>query len=375
MPSTRRAPAGTARLGQTGGRPAGPRAPRPSAPRGALPFSVRAARAGSLALALAGSLVAFDVAAQEEEGGTGSPIVAADAPSTFAFNYGETETTRAAAMAGSMRAAGNGTTGVYMNPATMASTRVYHIEAQAQVTPEFGRHVYGGTIVDSVTSKLAGAFAVNGGFMDGDGVDRSWIDVRLGLAYPISDAFSVGFGGRYMKIVEDGLGPLGESKASGGLRDDGGGRFAMENLPTFDAGVAVRAGDILRIGVAGQNLSYPNHGLMPTTFGGGLAVATNDFTIEVDGVADFNSYEEIAARVMGGGEVLIADSVPIRLGYRFDQGAESHAISGGIGYLGREFSIEGAVRRTVVGPEATMMVFSVAYFLESSGLARAGNEL
>jgi hypothetical protein len=146
-------------------------------------------------------------------------------------------------------------------------------------------------------------------------------------------------------------------------------------VPTFDAGVAVRAGELLRIGIAGQNLSYPDDGLMPTTFGGGLALATDDFTIEADGLADFSSYEDVSARIMGGGELLLADSVPLRAGYRFDQGAESHALSGGIGYLGREFSIEGSVRRTIVGPDATILVFSVAYFLESSGLARAGNEL
>lgn len=354
----------------------------PAPPPGATPGAPGGRRGTITALALACLLLPGlllgerEAAAQEEESDpTGSPIVRADAPATFAFNYGETETTRSAAMGGAMRAAGNGTTGVYMNPASMTSTRVYHIEAQAQVTPEFGRHVYGGTIVDSVTSRLAGGFAVNGGFLDGDGIDRSWIDVRLALAYPITDAFSVGFGGRYLKVVQDGLGPLGESKASGGLRDDGGGRFALENLPTFDAGIAIRAGDILRIGLSGQNLSYPDDGLLPTTFGGGLAIATEDFTIEADGVADFTSYEEIAARIMGGGELLVADAVPIRLGYRFDQGAASHAISGGVGYLGREFSIEGAVRRTIVGPDATVLVFSVAYFLESSGLARAGNEL
>lgn len=330
---------------------------------------IRAAAGAALVAAL---LTTGGAAGQEEDAGSGSPIVAGEAPSTFAFDYGETETTRSAGMSGAMRAAGNGTTAIFVNPAAMTLTRVYHIEAQAQVTPEFGRHVYGGTIVDSVTSRLAGAFAVNGGFLDEGGIDRSWIDVRLALAYPITDAFSVGFGGRYLKVVEDGLGPLGDSKASGGLRDPEGGRFALENVPTFDAGIAVRAGDMLRIGIAGQNLSFPDHGLMPTTFGGGLAVATDDFTIEVDGVADFNSYEDVAARVMGGGEVLLADAVPIRAGYRFDQGADSHALSAGLGYLGREFSIEGSVRRTIAGPDATVLVFSVAYFLESSGLARAG---
>ncbi len=306
--------------------------------------------------------------------GTSSEIVTGAVPSAFAFNYGEVDTTRSAAMGGALRAAGNGTTAPYMNPAGMATARVYHIEAQAQVTPEFGRQQYGGTIVDSVTSRLAGGLGVHGGFLDPDGIDRSWIDVRIALAYALTDAFSVGLGGRYMKVVEDGLGPLGDSKASGGLRDPAGGRFALENVPTFDAGLAVRLGEIVRLGLAGQNLSYPNDGILPTTFGGGVAVATEDFTVEADGLADFTSYENIAPRLMAGGELLVADSVPIRGGYRFDGGAASHAVSAGVGYLGREFSIEGAVRRTIVGPSATTVVFSIAYFLESSGLARAGDE-
>lgn len=303
-----------------------------------------------------------------------SDIVAGNAPSAFAFNYGEVDTTRSTAMAGALRAAGNGTTAPYMNPAGMTLTRVYHIEAQAQITPEYGRQEYGGTIVDSITSRLAGGLGIQGGFLDPDGIDRSWIDVRIALAYPLTDSFSMGFGGRYLKVVQDGLGPLGDSKASGGLRDPDGGRFALENIPTFDAGFAVRLGEIVRLGVAGQNLSFPDDGLMPTTFGGGVAVATEDFTIEGDGLADFTSYEDVAPRLMLGGEILLADSVPIRGGYRFDGGAESHALSAGVGYLGREFSIEGAVRRTIVGPDATTIVFSLAYFLESSGLARAGDE-
>ena len=33
-------------------------------------------------------------------------------------------------------------------------------------------------------------------------------------------------------------------------------------------------------------------------------------------------------------------------------------------------SVEASVRRTLVGPDATMLFFGVAYFLESSGLTK-----
>jgi hypothetical protein len=317
--------------------------------------------------------------AAAEEAGDKSPLVTADTPVPFGFNYGEVETTRALALAGAMRAAGNATTAPFMNPANMTLSRVYHIEALATVVPEFGRQVYGGVIVDSITNRLAGGIAVTGGFLDlGDAatsLDRSWIDVRLALAYPIADVFNIGIGGRYLKVTQDGLGPLGDSKASGGLKDpEGDGRLSLMNLPTFDAGVSVKIADLLVIGASGQNLTYPNNGMMPTTFGGGIAVATRDFTIEADGNADFNSYENPTARVMAGGEYLLLDHVPLRLGYRYDQGADSHALSGGVGYIAREFMIEASVRRTLVGPEATTMVFQVGYFLESSGLTASPDE-
>ena len=72
---------------------------------------------------------------------------------------------------------------------------------------------------------------------------------------------------------------------------------------------------------------------------------------------------------MVGGEYLIANHFPARLGYRFDQGPNSHALSAGFGYIEHRFSVEAAVRRTLVGPSATTIVLGVAYFLESSGLA------
>ena len=51
-----------------------------------------------------------------------------------------------------------------------------------------------------------------------------------------------------------------------------------------------------------------------------------------------------------------------------------HALSGGLGYIGNEFSVEASVRRTLssdVG--ATTVVIGLAYFLESSGITRAGS--
>lgn len=317
------------------------------------------------ALALAAVAIPGGALAQETQ------VTSTEAPASFAYNYGGVETTRESAMGGALRATGNGTTAPFVNPANLALTQVYHIEAIANVTPENGRQVYGGAVVDSTTNRLAGGVSVTGGFMDPSGTDRSWVDIRVALSFPITQNIFIGLGGRYLKLSEQGNGPFGPSKASGGLMDPAGGRFAIVNLPTFDAGFTLKLGDLVYIGVSGQNLTFPDNGYMPTMVGGGIGVGNQDFTIEADGVADFNSYEAgPRARVMVGGEYLLVNHVPLRLGYRYDQGANSHQLSAGVGYLAREFSIEGSVRRTLVGPDATMLFFGVAYFLESSGLTK-----
>lgn len=309
----------------------------------------------------------------------GTPrLAAAQSPldPSVIYNYGENETPRSAAMGGALRAMGAGTTGMFLNPAAIPLTRLYHIEALAQGSPETGRQVYGGAIVDTVTSRLGGGFSFVGGFMDPKGIDRSFLDMRLDLAFPITERFIIGLGGRYLKLTQSGVGPFGTSAISGGLLDSGSttlppGRTAMVNTVTLDAGIVVRPTDSIFIAAVGQNLTYPRNGLLPTTVGGGFGFGTDMFSIEADGIADLNSWDKPTARVGLGAEYVLATVVPIRAGYRFDQGAKLHTVSLGTGYVGSIFSVEGTVKRTISSPGATTLLLSIAYHLESSGLTRS----
>jgi hypothetical protein len=298
------------------------------------------------------------------------------------WNYGEEETARSAGLGGAMRALGNGTTAVLLNPADMVETRVYHIEALAQLTPEAARQVYGGVIVDSMTGRLAGGISFFGGYIDPDGIDRSFIDARVALAYPITERLFIGLTGRYTKVTQSGdYEPLTGSRASRGLIDpDAESKIPPERSAfvdgfTFDAGLTVKATDAIHIAVLGQNLSYPNTGVIPTSVGGGIGYGTDDFSVEVDGIADFNTYLDTSARIMAGAELLLADHFPLRAGYRFDGGAKLHAVSAGLGYIHTDFSAEASVRRTLSDPGATTVIISLAYFLESSTLGRATGNL
>jgi hypothetical protein len=290
------------------------------------------------------------------------------------YNYGEIESARMAAMGGAMRALGNGVTGVYLNPAAIALTRVYHLQALGQIWPEARRQSYGASAIDSATGRLAAGVAGQYGVLDPDGVDRRWTDVRLALAYPLSDRLYLGLTGKYLKLRANGFAPPGFGLPPPSLASSGLGEDPVVDGLTFDAGLAVKPTEALYIGLLGTNLTSPANGFQPTMFGGGVGYGTNDVTFEGDVVADFTTYTNADGssrtnlRAMAGLEYLAADHYPLRIGYRYDKSQSSHAISGGVGYIDPQFSVDFAIRRTFAkdpfGP-ATTLVIDLQYFVES----------
>lgn len=294
-------------------------------------------------------------------------------PAPLVTNEGENETARSAGMSGALHAWGYGTTALFQNPANLAETQAYHLEGIVQLTPEGARQAYGAAIMDSITNRLAGGVSFVASFIDPDGLNRQTLDGRVSLSYPITDKFLMGLGGRYFRGTQLGVGPFGDSKISGGLQDGAGGRAPFVETFTFDAGLTLRPTEGLAIAAFGQNLTFPNNGVLPTLLGGGIGYTTSGFTGEVDGYADMSSWGKPSARIAAGAEYLIAGSFPLRAGYRYDQGADQSSLSFGVGYISREFSVEAAVRRAIDERGPTTVVIGLAYFLESSGLIKGTN--
>lgn len=305
--------------------------------------------------ALAASILAARAAHAEP-----SPL-----PPEVGWNGGDVETGRTVAMGGASRALGPDISGLHLNPASMAASRVYHLAALAQIWPEARRQTYGAAAVDSVTSRVAGGLSGSYTQQDPDGLKRKATDVRLALAFPASDKLFIGATGKYLKLRQDGLGPLGSSYASGGHKND-----TIVSGFTFDAGITAHPTNMLWIGLVGTNLTNAGDGFRPLGLGGGIGVATSDFTIEGDVAADFTTFDKTKLKYMGGAELLAADRFPIRAGYRYEEGLKSHALSGGVGYLDQSWGIELSVRRVVSPFDSTTVVIGLQYFLESSGLTR-----
>ncbi|MBK6694008.1 MAG: hypothetical protein IPG50_17650 [Myxococcales bacterium] len=288
------------------------------------------------------------------------------------YDLGETQGSRGLALGGAHYALGTSTSAIYGNPANLPLARVYHIEGMGALSPEARLQSVGGAIADSSTSRLAGGLAANLNMLDPDRLRRSWTDVRLALGFPLADAISVGATGRYLRATQATTrGPFGPSLASDGTK----GEPVFSEL-TFDAGITVAATSGLRIGAVGKNLSAPGTAFAPTTVGGGIGYLGRNFAIEGGGLADFTTFASTTGRVMAGGEYFLLDRIPLRVGYRFDQGTKTHAVSGGVGYVDRRWSVEFAARRDVVADQPmTKLLLALRFFYDSGGAPAGDPEL
>ncbi len=287
------------------------------------------------------------------------------------YNYQEIETPRLTATNGATRALSNSTEALFDNPANMSTSRVYHLAALAQIWPESRRQSYGAAAVDSVGSsaRVAGGIGATYNTQDTDGINRKWTDVRFALSYPFSEQLYLGVGGRYLRLTQDGQGPLGASAASAGLSGD----HIIAGF-ALDAGATFKPTDGLSISIVGVNLNNPNNGFQPMSLAGGIGFGKETFSLEGDLAADFTTWDRTTVRAMFGGEFLAGDHFPLRAGYRYDDGAKDHSVSGGFGYVDTTFQAELAVRRVVSGDSATAVVIGFTYHLDSGGLTQGEND-
>lgn len=298
--------------------------------------------------------------------GWSSPSNAAsNLPPAVGWDAGRLETGRGAALSGAELAVSSSLSGLFSNPANMASSRVYHAGALASIWPEASRQTYGAALVDSHTSStgLTGGISAAWIMQDPDGLKRSGTDFRLALAFPFSDKLRIGAGMKYLSMRQNGTGPLGTSQVSSGLA----GQPIIKDIG-FDVGLTLQPIQALSIGMVGLNLNQGGNAFLPMLAGGGIGGGTENFTLEADLLADFSTWEKTKLKVMGGGELLVADHFPIRAGYRYDEGTRQQWVSLGAGYTDRAMGLELGVRRTVSGAGATAIVFSFVYHVESAGV-------
>ncbi len=286
-------------------------------------------------------------------------------PPELGYNYGDVETARILATSQSQRALSNSVSALYTNPANIVSTRVYHVAALLGLrTPEAQQRTLGAAAVDSVTNGSVGAgFGINTSRQDPDGINRDYLDARLALAAPVSDSFSLGVGVRYLRLKQLGLGPLMESVASSGL-----GAEPIVSDFGLDAGMTVKLSPSFVLSAVGMNLNNPGNGFMPTSSSAALGFTQDNLAIGADLTFDFTTWQKTTWRPALGIEALVGNNFPVRAGYRYDDGAKTHALSVGVGYLDTSIAVDIGASRTVIGDASTAFAATFTYFLESNGL-------
>jgi hypothetical protein len=286
------------------------------------------------------------------------------------FDSGDALHPRILAMGSAHYALGSSTSALYGNPANLVFSRLYHFEGTAALSPEARRQSYGGAVADSSASKVAGAVGGSYSMQDPDGIKRSWTDLRLALALPLSDKVAVGLVGRYLRLDQSpSRGPLGRSLASDGALS--GQLFAAL---TFDLGIAVQPKKGIRLGLVGRNLTVPDSAFAPTQLVAAVGYLEEKFGVEADALVDFHTYGRATVRAMAGGEYLAGEKFPLRVGYRYDQGGKIHSLCLGAGYVDKRFSVDVGFRRDV-GAEhpATFVGVGLRVFVDRAGSQNASD--
>lgn len=262
------------------------------------------------------------------------------------------ETARGLGMGTGTRASVAGTSAVAYNPANLTLAPVYHLESFASYVPNDRAWMYGGAVADSVTNRLAAGFSMHGVYGNEDRNYRGF-DSRLALSVPFSDAIAIGVAGRFVRLRSRTENENGDRVGPG------------VKAFTLDVGVRVTPVAGLHIAFVGQNLVPTESALAPMLLGGGVSYSYETlFTIGMDVLVDLTTFDSAELLLGGGAEVLIASQVPLRLGFRRDQGRELNQITAAIGYVDQKVGLDVALRQDVNGPKETQLVFAFRYHVQ-----------
>lgn len=227
-----------------------------------------------------------------------------------------TKGTRSAGMGEAYTAIAEGSTAIHHNPAGIAKSVMYAIEAAFEYNPSGS--VLNASVSDSKTNPSLGAAVSYSYFIGRDSLeDLTGHDVRVSIGVPVvPDRVALGVGGRYLKFVD--------------------GDIDTVNGFTLDAGAIIKIAQGFHLGVVGQNLVDPCDkvdckSLAPTTITGGVGFNNKGLTFSGDVGVDVTSQDN-ASMVFGGGLEFLLGSVPLRAGFERVESTDISNLTFGLGW-------------------------------------------
>ncbi len=237
----------------------------------------------------------------------------------------------------------SGNDGIYVNPAALAARKRYSVEAALLVDrrgSETTNRIFGGSVVDSLSSPVAAAFAYARA-QEGDYEGNMW---NLAVAGPIHDKLYLGVSGKFISAK----GAQNVSAATG------------------DAGLFFQVSDWVSVGAAGYNLvSIANDAVAPMGAGAGIAIGNDrTFQITADWRTDFERVGKTTNRYAAGAEVLLGQLVPVRVGWMLDEVLDTSWWSAGVGFVTRGgVALDLAYRQSFDQTSARTIAASLKLFL------------
>jgi len=250
------------------------------------------------------------------------------------------------------------------NPANLPFSRQYQVESFLAYDPTFRSFGWGGSVTDAVTSRLAAGASMRSLFGGNDaGENKGW-EGRVALGFPIVDQLSIGIAGRYANFSLSDTRALPEQPPVEGAPPDQ--TFKFKGF-TMDTALTLRPVPGLSLSGLAYNVIKQESPLAPLLVGGSLAFGSAGLTLGGDVLVDLNrhAYFDGGKILAGGGlEYLVGGALPLRMGYRFDQGREQHAVTGGIGYVEERFGALISVRQILSGESETSLFFAAQFFVQ-----------
>jgi hypothetical protein len=236
------------------------------------------------------------------------------------------------------------------NPASLVLGKLYHIEGLIDYMPDMKTVALGGAVIDSATSRVGAGFGLRG-FVGAGGMGG--IDGRLGLAFPFSDAVSIGLTGRYINVSDDTPAVPDAARSA---------RLAKGF--TMDASLRVAPVPEVQLEIASYNFINLESVYAPVLVGGGAAVALGEIAlVGADLLVDLTSWQNAAVTVGGGAEVFAGRTVPIRAGYSYDVKRSQHAISFGLGYTDASVGCDISLRQELGGGGDTRIMGAFRFYV------------
>ena len=261
------------------------------------------------------------------------------------------EDARGVALGGGNRAVATGANAVAYNPANLPLGGRYEVQAGAGYIPQQASAWVGGAVIDSTTSAISAGVSARYVFGN-DARNYEGFDGKLALGMNLGKYFGIGLSGRYVKL----------DTKSRTMNDEPFG--PRVEAFTMDGALRVTPFEGFHIAAYANNFIDTHSPLAPVELGGGAGyLIANRFQIGADFLVDLTSFPDPSVRFGFGGEYVIAEMVPVRVGYRRDIQRDLHEVTAGLGYRQDTFGIDLGLRQKFDRVQDTTLVLTIRVFV------------